>query len=100
MYPNICRQKNKQQSANGIKEVLLRANSKDRDALLSNWVQTDCLFKLKRDCLWGEAGHAISELCAGRATKNVYVETNNNRNALLSNWGQTNYLFKLKRDCL
>ena len=83
-----------------MKEVLLRANNKDRDALLSNWVQTDCLFKLERDCLQGEAGHAINELCAGRATNNVYVETNNNRDVLLSNCGQTNYLYKLKRDCL
>ena len=40
----------------------------------------------------------ISELCAGRATKNVCVETNNNRDALLSNWGQTDRLFKLERD--
>ena len=39
--------------------------------------------------MWGEAGHAISELCAGRATKIVYVGTNNDRDALLSNWGQT-----------
>ena len=89
MYPNICRHENKQHSANVIKEVLMRANKKDRDALLSNWGQTDCLLKLKRDCLKCEAGHVISELYAGRVTKNVYIETNNNRCALLSNRGQT-----------
>ena len=66
----------------------------NRDALLSKWRQTDYLYKLKQDCLCGEAGHAISELCAGRATRNVYVETNNDKDALLSNWGQTVYLLK------
>ena len=51
MYPNICGQESKQQSANGIKAVIVRANKKDSDALLSNWGQTDGLLKLKRDCL-------------------------------------------------
>ena len=39
--------------------------------------------------MWGEAGNAISELCAGRATKIVCVGVNNDRGALLSSWGQT-----------
>ena len=56
------------------KEVLVCRNNKKRGALLSNWGQTDYLFKLKQDCLWSEAGHAISELCAGRATKNVFMD--------------------------
>ena len=39
--------------------------------------------------MWGEAGNAINELCAGRVTKIVYVGANNDRGALLSNWGQS-----------
>ena len=34
---------NKQQFAKGIKEVLVRADKKDRDPLMRNWGQTDCL---------------------------------------------------------
>ena len=45
--PQHIRHENTQQSANGIKEKLVRANKRDRDALLSNWGQTDCLLKLK-----------------------------------------------------
>ena len=39
--------------------------------------------------MWGEAGNAISELCAGRATKIVRVGVSNDRSALLSSWRQT-----------
>ena len=51
----------------------------------TNWLTVQTGTK----CAWGEAGHAISELCAGQATKIVYVGTNNDRDALLSNWRQT-----------
>ena len=51
MYPNICGHENKQEYADGINDVLVRRNNKNRDALLSNCGQTDYLLKLKRNCL-------------------------------------------------
>ena len=46
------------------------------------------LYRATKDKLWGVAGNAVSELCAGRVTKIVYVGANKDRSALLSNWGQ------------